>query len=127
MSVEVKLKSVLEGAKAFSVEHPEDASLKADIEFLEAALERGLFAPAGADWGGESVWDEHPDFPVSDWKYEVENDDIRIGYREWVDSKIAQAGDEAELERDGSEGGYPDEDEGQDQDVSEDFGFDQKF
>lgn len=29
-------------------------------------------------------WDEDPDWPVDDWKYEVANDDTRQGYHEWV-------------------------------------------
>jgi len=33
-------------------------------------------------------WGEHPTFPLSDWKYEVENDDTRQGYWSWVASKV---------------------------------------
>lgn len=33
-------------------------------------------------------WSEHPDFPSSDWRYEVENGDTRQGYWQWVESKI---------------------------------------
>ncbi len=29
-------------------------------------------------------WGEHPDHPVDDWKYEVANDDTRLGYWAWV-------------------------------------------
>ena len=32
----------------------------------------------------DSHWDEDPQFPVSDWQYEVQNDDTRLGYKEWV-------------------------------------------
>ena len=35
-----------------------------------------------AQYGG--VWDEHPDYPVSDWKYEVACNDTRLGYWDWV-------------------------------------------
>lgn len=31
-----------------------------------------------------SHWDEDPDWPVADWKYEVANDDTRQGYHEWI-------------------------------------------
>ena len=31
-------------------------------------------------------WDNDPEFPVSDWQYEVANDDTRLGYREWRDN-----------------------------------------
>lgn len=34
-----------------------------------------------------SHWDEDETFPVEYWKYEVENDDTRQGYREWVESQ----------------------------------------
>ena len=44
----------------------------------------------------ESHWDEHPDYPVEDWKYEVANDDTRRGYREWVESQIEQAEEDQE-------------------------------
>lgn len=36
-----------------------------------------------------SHWDEASDYPVSDWKYEVQNDDTRLGYREWVENERA--------------------------------------
>ena len=32
-------------------------------------------------------WGEHPEWPTSDWVYEVRNDDTRQGYWEWVSSK----------------------------------------
>ena len=28
-------------------------------------------------------WDDHDDYPVSDWQYEVANGDTRQGYHEW--------------------------------------------
>lgn len=31
-----------------------------------------------------SHWDEDPEYPVEDWKIEVDNDDTRLGYKEWV-------------------------------------------
>jgi hypothetical protein len=33
-------------------------------------------------------WDSHPDFPVSDWEYEVANGDTRLGYQQWVNDQI---------------------------------------
>jgi hypothetical protein len=39
-----------------------------------------------------SHWDEDPNWPVSDWKYEVGNDDTRQGYHEWVASQKEQMG-----------------------------------
>jgi len=40
----------------------------------------------------ENHWADFEDYPLSDWKYEVANDDTRVGYWVWVKSKI-QAGD----------------------------------
>ena len=37
-----------------------------------------------------SAWDTDAQFPVSDWKYEVANDDTRLGYKEWVAAKRSQ-------------------------------------
>lgn len=32
----------------------------------------------------DSHWDEDPKHPVEEWKYEVSNDDTRLGYKDWV-------------------------------------------
>ncbi len=29
-------------------------------------------------------WDEVPGYPSRDWKYEVANDDTRLGYLDWA-------------------------------------------
>lgn len=29
-------------------------------------------------------WGEHPDHTVGDWKYEVANEETRLGYWQWV-------------------------------------------
>ena len=39
----------------------------------------------------DDVWASHAQFPVEDWRYEVANDDTRLGYWEWVASKNEQA------------------------------------
>ena len=49
-------------------------------EEIENELEK-LFTP--------SPWATHARFPVSDWKYEVANDDTRLGYRDWLYDKLA--------------------------------------
>lgn len=41
-----------------------------------------------ADANG-GYWGEHPHYPINDWKYEVNNDDTRRGYWEWVEACIA--------------------------------------
>ena len=33
------------------------------------------------------VWAEDPDYPVSDWKYQIENNDTRRGYWDWVEAQ----------------------------------------
>lgn len=32
-------------------------------------------------------WEEDSRFPLTDWKYEVGNDDTRLGYHQWVEVK----------------------------------------
>lgn len=33
-------------------------------------------------------WDpEDPDYPIEDWKYEVQSGDTRLGYEQWVESR----------------------------------------
>ena len=39
----------------------------------------------------------HEDFPRSDWKYEVENDDTHQGYRDWLISRLEAEGREDEI------------------------------
>lgn len=31
-----------------------------------------------------NYWEEDPEFPLEDWKYEVANNDTRKGYHEWI-------------------------------------------
>lgn len=42
------------------------------------------------------VWGEHPDFPVQDWRYQVINNETRIGYLEWVAAELEFAAIERE-------------------------------
>lgn len=32
-------------------------------------------------------WGEHPDHDVDSWKYEIANNDTRLGYLDWVDTQ----------------------------------------
>lgn len=32
-------------------------------------------------------WDEHPMFPLYDWRAEIRNDDTRLGYKEWCEAR----------------------------------------
>lgn len=34
------------------------------------------------------MWGEHPEHPSSDWRYEADNGDTRLGYWEWVAARI---------------------------------------
>lgn len=34
------------------------------------------------------IWNEHPEFPVSDWALEASNNNIRRGYWEWVANEL---------------------------------------
>ena len=36
-------------------------------------------------------WGNHAQYPRTDWKYEVANDDILEGYWDWVIAKLADA------------------------------------
>lgn len=38
----------------------------------------------------QPTWGSHPDFPIEDWQYEVANDDTRLGYQDWLSSKLTQ-------------------------------------
>jgi len=42
-----------------------------------------------------SHWDEDPQFPVEDWRREVAEDHIRLGYLEWVTHQREAADDES--------------------------------
>ena len=35
-------------------------------------------------------WEPYPGHPVEDWRFEVANDDTRIGYWEWVEGRLEQ-------------------------------------
>jgi thiamine kinase-like enzyme len=41
-------------------------------------------------------WGEHPEHAISDWQYEVSNDETRQGYWDWVESRLEEAAEEAE-------------------------------
>lgn len=36
---------------------------------------------------GTGIWDVDPEFPVEDWRAEVQNDETRLGYWDWVDAQ----------------------------------------
>jgi len=64
-------------------------------DVISAAVSQGLIKTPDEKNGkgnnqpteGGSHWDEDPDYPVEEWKCEVDNDDTRQSYKEWVQSK----------------------------------------
>ena len=54
--------------------------IDSDIQSLKAAN--------GGHWG------EHPEYGLSEWQAEVEEDSTRLGYWEWVDARICESGEE---------------------------------
>jgi hypothetical protein len=46
-------------------------------------------------------WAEDPEYPVQDWRYEVTNDDTRLGYLDWVaaQKQLEQTGITPETEQ----------------------------
>lgn len=53
------------------------------LEELEQKVERVHWAPT-------SHWDEHPKYLVSEWQLEVEQDNTRQSYVEWVNARIEE-------------------------------------
>ena len=49
-----------------------------------AGLNEYALAKALKALGAGGQWTEHPTCPVSDWQYEVANDDTRLGYLDWI-------------------------------------------
>jgi hypothetical protein len=77
-----------------------------DLSALSGRTRRAIACvKAIADFSGEApsleteekldtaidVWEEHPDFPVSDWQYQVANGDTRRGYHDWVEAEMEAA------------------------------------
>ncbi len=38
----------------------------------------------------DGIWSNHPDYPVDDWRFEVMNNDTRLGYWEWAFNKVEE-------------------------------------
>ena len=62
----------------------------ADTEALTCAIRTAAVAALVVDSGGD-LWGAHPNYPKSDWRYEVENGDTMLGYWEWVHCKLEEA------------------------------------
>lgn len=59
------------------------AMIRASLDLVEAMREPHLIAKEH-----HGTWGDHPQHLVSDWQYEVEYDDTRLGYWEWVANEI---------------------------------------
>lgn len=73
--------------------HEPDAALEAWLADAKAADE-GAGAPDDAPISEEN---EDPAYPLSDWQYQVDNGDTRLGYADWVEGQ-------REMNADGSDG-----------------------
>lgn len=54
-------------------------------------LEGELFNPDTAEGLRRQHGEEHPQWPRSDWTYDVENGDTRLGYWDWVAHNVESA------------------------------------
>ena len=43
---------------------------------------------------GGDLWGTHPQYPRTEWRYEVENGDTMLGYWEWVMCKLDEVEDD---------------------------------
>ncbi|HET6525036.1 hypothetical protein [Sphingopyxis sp.] len=67
-------------------------------EALSAAL--GPLVSGNPPHSASDAWAERPGHPLADWKYQIANDDTRLGYRDWIAAReVAELHDTA---------GYPD-------------------
>lgn len=41
-----------------------------------------------------SHWEDHPEHSVEDWRHEIEENNTRLGYGQWVDACIEQAAED---------------------------------
>lgn len=67
---------------------------KQEPKLVAQLAQTGAFEEAESEKLKEKygVWGEHPAYPVSDWQYEVGNDDTRLGYWPWVAHRIESEG-----------------------------------
>lgn len=92
-SLSAKPSSEAEGRVPQCPEKPETLSCPADQEdpeCLASAHPQTEEAPMNTlkEWKPKSHWDDHPDYPASDWKDEVSDNNTRQSYVDWVNSQI---------------------------------------
>lgn len=61
------------------MDHGRAAMVRDCIGELDRHMQRIVEALDVGDY-----WGEHPEYPLADWQYEVENDDTRLSYWQWV-------------------------------------------
>ena len=66
-----------------------EAALNAASEYL-SEVKQGTYLTAVEVTGltrEAQTWDEDPTHSIADWKYQVDNDDTRLGYWDWVEAQ----------------------------------------
>lgn len=54
----------------------------------------GLYSQQKADFVVEDIWAEHPDYPLRDWQYLVQNNETRAAYWDYVKQKLEEASED---------------------------------
>lgn len=74
--------------EATSEHHAEEVALDiaGEFEFSEASSEYTVEGISVIPHRHPTIshWDSQPGHPIGDWRYEVANDDTRLGYLEWI-------------------------------------------
>lgn len=83
----LRLVATLENVLLHQGKHMTDADRTAREALLGEAREM-----AHPRWDPAGHWDEHRQFGVDDWRQEVENDDTRLGYHDWVNDQLDAEG-----------------------------------
>lgn len=78
-----------------AIRHIERVREAVDFALRERQELQGVFPaemthPTSDQIDAMGRWDDHPNFPVSEWRYKVKNDDTRLGYKEWLKGKIKE-------------------------------------
>lgn len=59
-----------------------------DFEVDVATITPIVAPPADELWLPDDLWAAHDEYPVCDWQHEVNNDDTRLGYIDWVNHQL---------------------------------------
>ena len=72
---------------------PTAAAPPEDVRMLTTNIRTADVAAMVVECGGD-LWGTHPQYPRTDWRYEVENGDTMLGYWEWVMCKLDEVEDD---------------------------------